>query len=192
MTSLTDIIAKYEAAFESFETTNKRPTDLYVTQIYDAIAKIFYPICYYSVGVTYNLIGLIDEEAAYATEYSKSIARPSRLGIYASDIDTTKDAYLDSQKKEAIQKARIDHWEIYNVAKSKANRFIVHVVADVWISPLSKGSPTFYAKRTTKELLDQLQIICTGHHAINFLALQDEMRTLHVTIDTIPQYIAVL
>ena len=44
MTSLTDIITKFEAAFEAFETTDERPTDLYVTQIYDAISKIFYPI----------------------------------------------------------------------------------------------------------------------------------------------------
>ena len=50
MTSSTDIIAKFEVAFEAFETTDERPTDLYVTQIYDAIAKIFYPIRYDSVG----------------------------------------------------------------------------------------------------------------------------------------------
>ena len=41
MTSPTNIIAKIEAAFEALETTNERPTDLYVTQTYDAIAKIF-------------------------------------------------------------------------------------------------------------------------------------------------------
>ena len=78
------------------------------------------------------------------------------------------------------------------MAESEANRFIVRVVADVWISPLSKGSPTFYAKRKTKELLDQLQVVCTGHHAIDLLALQDEMRTMHVSTDTILQYIAAL
>ena len=50
MTSSTDMIAKFEAAFEAFETTDERRTDLYVTQIYDAIAKIFYPIRYDSVG----------------------------------------------------------------------------------------------------------------------------------------------
>ena len=58
MTSSTDIIAKFEVAFEAFETTNERPTDLYVTHIYDAIAKIFYPIRYDSVGATHNLMGL--------------------------------------------------------------------------------------------------------------------------------------
>ena len=85
MTSLTDIIAKFEASFEAFETTDARPNDLYVTQIYDAIAKIFYPIRYDSVGARHNLMGLIDEDAAYATEYGKSfpgrIARVSTLQI---------------------------------------------------------------------------------------------------------------
>ena len=71
------------------------------------------------------------------------------------------------------------------MAKSEAKRFIVHMFADIWISPLSKGRPTFYANRTTKELLEQLQVVCTGHHAIDSLSLQDEMRKMHVTTDTI-------
>ena len=40
--------------------------------------------------------------------------------------------------------------------------------------------------------MDQLQVVCTGHHAINLLALQDEKRTMHVSTDTIPQYILAL
>ena len=67
MTSSIDIIAKFEAAFEAFETTDERPNDIYVTQIYDDIVKIFYPICYNSVGATHNLMGLINEDATYAT-----------------------------------------------------------------------------------------------------------------------------
>ena len=96
MTSLTNIIAKFEAAFEAFETTDERPTDLYVTQIYDAIAKIFYPIRYDSVGAMHNLMGLIDEDEAYTTEYGELSPGPLRPGIYASDIDKMKDASLDS------------------------------------------------------------------------------------------------
>ena len=75
------------------------------------------------------------------------------------------------------------------MAESEANRFIVRVVADVSISPLLKGGPTLYAKRKTKELLDQLELVCTGHHAIDLLALQEKMRTMHISTDTIPQYI---
>ena len=78
------------------------------------------------------------------------------------------------------------------MAESEANRFIVRVVADVWIYPLSKGSLTFSAKRKTEELLDQLQFLCTGHHTIDLLALQDEIRTMHVSTDTITQYIGAL
>ena len=130
MTSLTDIIAKFEAAFQAFETTDERSTNVYVTQIYDAIAKIFYPIRYDSVGATHNLMGLIDKNAAYATEYGKSSPRPERPGIYATDIDKTKDTSLDSQKKEAVHKARIADWEIYDVAESEANRFIIRDDAD--------------------------------------------------------------
>ena len=51
-------------------------------------------------------MGMIDEDAVYATEYGESFPRPSRPDIYASDIDTTKDASLDSRKKEAVHKAR--------------------------------------------------------------------------------------
>ena len=83
-------------------------------------------------------------------------------------------------------------WEIYDVAQNKANRFIVGVVADVWISPLSKGSPTFYAKRISKELLGQIQVVCMRHYVIDFLALQEKIRTILFTTDTIPQYISAL
>ena len=136
MTSSTDIVAKFEAAFEAFETTDERPTDLYVTHIYDSIAKICYPIRYGSVGERHNLMGLINEDAAYSTKYIESFPRPDRTGIYATYIDTTKDASLDSRKKEGFHKAKIADWEIYDVAESEANRFILRVVADVWISPL--------------------------------------------------------
>ena len=38
----------------------------------------------------------------------------------------------------------------------------------------------------------QLQVVCTGRHTINLLALQDKMRTMHVTTNKIPQYIVTL
>ena len=63
MTSSTDIIAKLEAEFEALEMTDERPANLYATQIYDAIAKIFYPIRYNSVGARHNLMGLVGDDA---------------------------------------------------------------------------------------------------------------------------------
>ena len=137
-------------------------------------------------------MGLIEDDTTYATNYSESFPQPARPGIYVSDINTTKDASLDSHKKESAHKTTIADWEIYNVAESEANFFIVRVVPDVWISPLSMGIPKFYMKRMTKDLLDQLQVICMEHHTINLLAIKDKMRTMNVTTNTIPQYITAL
>ena len=131
MTSSTDIIAKFEATFEAFEPIDERLTDLYMAKIYDAIAKIFYPIRYDSVGSRHNLMGLVDNNTVYDTKYGESFPQPVRQGIYTSDIDTTKDGSLDSRKKEAVHKARIAYREIYGVAESEANCLIVRVVADV-------------------------------------------------------------
>ena len=47
-------------------------------------------------------------------------------------------------------------------------------------------------KGKAKELMDQLQVVFAGHHAIDFLALQDEMRMMHVTTVTIWQDTTVL
>ena len=41
-------------------------------------------------------------------------------------------------------------------------------------------------------MLDQIQVVCTGHRAIDLLVLQDEMWAIYVTTDTIPQYIVAL
>ena len=40
--------------------------------------------------------------------------------------------------------------------------------------------------------MDQLQVVYTGHHTMDLMALQNKMRTMHVSTDTIPQYIAAL
>ena len=101
-------------------------------------------------------MGLIDDDAAFATECSKLFPWPAHLGIYASDIDTLKDASLDIRKKEDVHKATIYDWEFYEVAEIKASRFIVRIVTDVLIYPLLKGSPTFYAESMPKELVYQI------------------------------------
>ena len=96
MTSSTDIIAKFEAAFEDFKMTNELPTNLYVTQIYNVIAKIFYPIRYDNVGARHNLMGLINDDAEHTTKYGDSFPRLACPDSYASDINTKKDPSLDS------------------------------------------------------------------------------------------------
>ena len=42
------------------------------------------------------------------------------------------------RKAEAIWKAKISDWGLYNVAENEASRFIVDAVDDVWLAELMK------------------------------------------------------
>ena len=44
-------------------------------------------------------MGLINDDSTYATKYGESFPQPACPGIYASDINTTKDTSLDCCKK---------------------------------------------------------------------------------------------
>ena len=137
-------------------------------------------------------MGLVNKDAAYATEYGELFPQPFLPGIYASDIDTTKYASLANRKKEAVHKANIADWEIYDVGKSEAYRLSPTSLRMSGSLHFRRGGPALYVKRKTKELMDQLRVVCTGHHAIDLLEFQDEMRAMRVTTDMIPQYIAAL
>ena len=86
MTSSNNIIAKFEAAFEAFKTTDERPTN-FTLHKFMTPSPSFYPILYDSVGDKHNMMGMIDKDAAYATKYGESFPRPVIPGIYASGIE---------------------------------------------------------------------------------------------------------
>ena len=50
----------------------------------------------------------------------------------------------------------------------------------------------FYARVTTREMLEHLQVICVGNHEIDMLELQDKMRVMHTEHYWISQYIRAL
>ena len=55
-----------------------------------------------------------------------------------------------------------------------------------------KDPETFYTDVARRNLIDHLQAQCTGGHAIDILALRDEMRQYHVEYEGIPEYINAL
>ena len=61
-----------------------------------------------------------------------------------------------------------------------------------WISSLSKGSPIHFVEATTREIIDVARKACTGLHVIDLLDLQDKMRNMHLTSDTIADCIETL
>ena len=51
---------------------------------------------------------------------------------------------------------------------------------------------TFYARVTMRQMLEHLQGLCVGNHAINILDLQEKIRVMYIEHDSIAQYIWVL
>ena len=66
------------------------------------------------------------------------------------------------------------------------------VIGRTWISSLSKRSPIHFAEATTNKLLQAARKACTGLHVIDLFDHQDKMREMHLTTDTITDYIEAL
>ena len=65
------------------------------------------------------------------------------------------------------------------------------MIEDTWIREL-KDPESFYTEVEPRDLLDHLQDQCTSRHAIDILALQDELQGYHLEYEGIPEYINAL
>ena len=77
------------------------------------------------------------------------------------------------------------------MARRKTASFILKAVEDTWVQEL-KDPETFYTDVAPRDLIDHLEAQCTGRHAIDILALQDEMHNYHIEYEGIPEYINAL
>ena len=97
-------------------------------------------------------------------------------------------ATVEIRKTEAAWKAKIDDWDLFDTAKRETYRFIIGSVEYVWLAELKKKI-TIYAERTALELIEHLYKTCLDTHEIDVLDLQDQMREMHLKVDSIPEYI---
>ena len=65
------------------------------------------------------------------------------------------------------------------------------VVADTWVREL-RDPETIYTEVDPRDLLAHLQAGCTGRHALDLLALLNEMQRYHMEVEGIPEYINML
>ena len=192
MTSHTDVVAAFAAALVDFPVNHDRPDDAYVQLVFDTIANILYSLTYDTVEGVHNLMGIIQDSAAYATKYTVAFIHPTRPKAFDDAIDTTEAVSLASRKAEAIHRAKLADWANYHSATTESNKFCVAVIGRTWISSLSKGSPIHFSEARTREILDAARKACTGLHVIDLLNLQDKMRDMHLTTNTITEYIEAL
>ena len=76
-------------------------------------------------------------------------------------------------------------------AELKAHALILHLVNKTWVLEL-KDKETLFMQVTPRQLLDHLQSICGGLHAIDVLKLQNEIQEYHTDREVILEYINAL
>ena len=118
------------------------------------------------------------DKSDYSSQFGAPFPHPTRPEIYDELID----------KAEALHRAYITDWNAYKLAEREARIFLIYAFEKVWYSKMCEPF-TFYARVTTKQMLDHLQGICVGNHAIDILDLQDKMRFMHIEHYSIAQYI---
>ena len=107
MTSHTDVVAAFSAALVNFPVNHDHPDDAYMQLVFDTIANILYSLTYNTVEVVHNLMGIIQDAAAYATKYTVAFVHPTRPKAFDDAIDTNKAVSLASRKAEAIPRAKL-------------------------------------------------------------------------------------
>jgi regulator of replication initiation timing len=185
-----EIVTKFAEALEQFEAIVGQPTDSDLTRAREVLIQILIIIPFDEANAVHNLVGLIEDDANYKASYGASFVRPTKLPIYDKSIADDAKAVVRA-RMEAEHRAKRADYTTCETAEREAREFILNVVEDTWVREL-KDETTFYAKVRPKTILDHLQSTCTGLHALDVLALQNDMQQYHVQAEGIPEYINML
>ena len=181
-----------EAAREDFEVKNGQPTDAYLFKIRSVIASILLLAPYDEEHGNHNLVGLVWSTRKYKATHQGNMAFhiSTRPAIYDPTItDDDKPAVV--RKKYITWKARVNDYKLYDKAKLKARALILHAVDETWVLEL-KDEETLFTQVAPRQLMDHLQSIYGGPHAIEVLALQNESQEYHTDSKGILEYINAL
>jgi hypothetical protein len=185
-----DVPLLFSELASTYEAIIVQPSDSDIVKMREVISEALYQIPYIDKKGVHNLVGLIQNKRSYATEYSAAFTNPKKPGIYDPSItENTKDAVR--AQKEAIHKAKRQDYKFFAKAERGVHNFIIAVVSETYIRDL-KSSQYYYTRFKAKELLAHLQSMCGGLHALDILALQDQMHNAHKDSEGIPEYINTL
>ena len=130
MTSVEECRARFDASCEVFEVQEGQPTEKYITIIFEAVGGVLYGLRYDIEEGEDNLIGIIIPDPDYVQKFFKTFKRPTRPKVY--DPTLAGDRFtIAVQKAEAVHKAKIQDWDLYDTAEEESCRFIVDSVEDV-------------------------------------------------------------
>ena len=87
--------------------------------------------------------------------------------------------------------AEIVDYQLFAATKRETLYFILAVVGDTWLCKF-REPVTFYTDMKPSELLNLLKTLCSSSHALDVLALQNEMQHYHLYMEGIPVNINML
>ena len=164
MTISNDLHTLFEARREAFEIVDGQPIDADLNRIVEELVKLLYLTQFDKEGGEYNLVGLVMDKSDYTERFGAPFPRPNRLVIYDKSIVYGATGVV-SAEAENIHRARITDWDAFEAAEREARIFIINTFDEAWYSDLFEPV-TFYARVTTRYMLEHLQCICVGNHAI--------------------------
>ncbi len=185
-----EIQAAFAAKLAIFEPIVGQPSDADLTRLRDQLLQLLYPIPYDRADDKHNLMGILATSADYKARFTTDFPTPSRPALYDPTIGKTV-VGVERAQLEAAHKAKIADWEAYECAMRETREFIISVVEDTWIHEL-RDQITFYATVTPRALLAHLWATCSGLHALDLLALQNDMQQYHLKYEGVPEYINAL
>ena len=185
-----EIFSKFLVALDNFEPITDQPSDSDLTRLKEAIDPLLLQIPYDETGGVHNLIGIVRATPAYFKRYGEVFPEPTRVGAYNLEFDDDATAVVRA-RLEAAHKARRADRALYDTARRETTQFVLAVVADTWAREI-RNPETIYTEVEPRDLLAHLQAGCTGRHALDLLALHNEIQRYHLEVEGIPEYIHML
>ena len=185
-----EILAKFAHALDNFDPITVQLSDTDLTRLREAVTPLLLQIPYDKTVIVHNLINLIRPEAAYLARYGEAFTDPTRVGAYDPNIDDDTTTVVRA-RLEAAHKAKRSDRATFETARKETTQFVLAVVADTWVREL-QDTDSLYTVVGLKDLFSHLQAVCTGRHALDLLALHNEMQRYHLEVEGIPDYINLL
>lgn len=187
-----DITALFAGARDKIPPFIGQPTDQSIHDVKEVLLPILLEIPYDRSDGKHNLVGLLVDSADYIADYGagEALPRPKRLGAYPPNVSGTVSA---GERAEIVAKHRAsqDDYAVYDATERELRRFLLDTFDETYYLEL-KNSKTYFTRVTPAAIISHLQKGCLGRHAIDVLALTDQLRGCHVDAPGIPEYINML
>ena len=141
-------------------------------------------IPYDKTGGKHNLIGIIWSKTAHVNRYGEAFPEPKRVGAYDLEIEDDAMAVVQGRLEAAHKARRADH-ATFETVRQETTQFVLAVVADTWVWEL-RDTDTIYTEVDPLDFFAHLQVGCTGRHALDLLALHNEMQRYHLEVEGVP------